>query len=73
MAAAGKKTSARTREFQFAGVIGNVVLMRDPETGGSRGFGFVNYDSFEASDLAIECMHQQVRVLCYQGCALVGV
>ena len=33
MAAAGKKTSARTREFQFAGVIGNVVLMRDPETG----------------------------------------
>lgn len=28
--------------------------MRDPETGNSRGFGFVSYDSFEASDAAIE-------------------
>ena len=37
--------------------------MRDPETGSSRGFGFVNYDSFEAADLAIQCMHQQVRSL----------
>lgn len=29
-------------------------IMRDPETGNSRGFGFVSYDSFEASDAAIE-------------------
>lgn len=28
--------------------------MRDPETGNSRGFGFISYDSFEASDSAIE-------------------
>lgn len=28
--------------------------MRDPETGNSRGFGFVSYDSFESSDAAIE-------------------
>lgn len=28
--------------------------MRDPETGNSRGFGFVSYDSFESSDQAIE-------------------
>jgi splicing factor 3B subunit 4 len=28
--------------------------MRDPETGNSRGFGFISYDSFEASDAAIE-------------------
>ena len=34
--------------------------MRDPETGNSRGFGFISYDSFEASDAAIEvipCFH----------------
>lgn len=28
--------------------------MRDPETGNSRGFGFISYDSFETSDAAIE-------------------
>lgn len=28
--------------------------MRDPDTGNSRGFGFISYDSFEASDSAIE-------------------
>lgn len=28
--------------------------MRDPETGNSRGFGFISYESFEASDAAIE-------------------
>ena len=31
-------------------------IMRDPETGNSRGFGFVSYDSFEASDAAIEVL-----------------
>ena len=30
--------------------------MRDPDTGNSRGFGFVNFDSFEASDAAIEVL-----------------
>ncbi len=29
-------------------------IMRDPDTGNSRGFGFISYDSFEASDSAIE-------------------
>nr|GEW63925.1 splicing factor 3B subunit 4 [Tanacetum cinerariifolium] len=33
--------------------------MRDPETGNSRGFGFISYDSFEASDAAIESMNGQ--------------
>ncbi len=33
--------------------------MRDPETGLSRGFGFVSYDSFEASDASIEAMNGQ--------------
>lgn len=34
-------------------------IMRDPDTGGSRGFGFVNYDSFEAADAAIDAMNNQ--------------
>eukprot|EP00208_Stichococcus_sp_RCC1054_P007384 CAMPEP_0206146254 /NCGR_PEP_ID=MMETSP1473-20131121/29845_1 /ASSEMBLY_ACC=CAM_ASM_001109 /TAXON_ID=1461547 /ORGANISM="Stichococcus sp, Strain RCC1054" /LENGTH=257 /DNA_ID=CAMNT_0053542743 /DNA_START=112 /DNA_END=881 /DNA_ORIENTATION=+ len=34
-------------------------IMRDPETGASRGFGFVSYDSFQASDGAIEAMGGQ--------------
>lgn len=36
--------------------------MRDPDTGGSKGYGFVQYDTFEASDSAIECMNGQVRL-----------
>lgn len=32
-------------------------IMRDPDTGNSRGFGFISYDSFEASDAAIEVRH----------------
>lgn len=31
-----------------------IQIMRDPDTGNSRGFGFISYDSFEASDAAIE-------------------
>ncbi|KAL9229447.1 hypothetical protein vseg_004911 [Gypsophila vaccaria] len=34
-------------------------IMRDPETGNSRGFGFISYDSFDASDAAIEAMNGQ--------------
>ena len=33
--------------------------MRDPETGASRGFAFVSYDSFEAADAAIAMMNGQ--------------
>ncbi len=36
-----------------------VQIMRDPETGESRGFGFVSYDSFESADAAIEAMNGQ--------------
>lgn len=32
----------------------SLQIMRDPETGNSRGFGFISYDSFDASDAAIE-------------------
>jgi len=31
--------------------------MRDPDTGASKGYGFVSYDSFEASDAAVEAMN----------------
>lgn len=43
----------------FGGISGSTRVQRDPETGVSKGFGFVSFDSFEASDLAIECMHGQ--------------
>ena len=34
-------------------------IMRDPETGNSKGFAFVNFASFEASDAAIDAMNGQ--------------
>lgn len=33
--------------------------MRDPETGTSKGFAFVNFASFDASDAAIDAMNGQ--------------
>lgn len=33
--------------------------MRDPDTGNSKGFAFVNYASFDASDAAMEAMNGQ--------------
>ena len=46
--------------FSAFGVIAQTPkIMRDPDTGVSRGFGFVSYDSFEASDAAIEAMNGQ--------------
>lgn len=46
--------------FSVFGHITAVKIMRDPDTGESKGFGFVNYDSFEASDTAIGNMNDQV-------------
>mmetsp|Transcript_27647 Transcript_27647/g.44198 ORF Transcript_27647/g.44198 Transcript_27647/m.44198 type:complete len:285 (+) Transcript_27647:48-902(+) len=34
-------------------------IQRDAEIGKSKGFGFVSFDSFEASDLAIQCMNDE--------------
>jgi splicing factor 3B subunit 4 len=34
-------------------------IMRDPDSGGSKGFAFVNFASFDASDAAIEAMNGQ--------------
>lgn len=33
--------------------------MRDPDTGNSKGFAFINFASFEAADAAIEAMNGQ--------------
>lgn len=43
----------------FGMVIATPKIMRDPDTGASRGFGFVSFDGFEASDAAIEAMNGQ--------------
>eukprot|EP00613_Pedinella_sp_CCMP2098_P001052 CAMPEP_0171635028 /NCGR_PEP_ID=MMETSP0990-20121206/26370_1 /TAXON_ID=483369 /ORGANISM="non described non described, Strain CCMP2098" /LENGTH=386 /DNA_ID=CAMNT_0012206489 /DNA_START=23 /DNA_END=1183 /DNA_ORIENTATION=- len=43
----------------FGALADTPKCMRDQDTGMSKGFGFVAFDSFEASDLAIECMNQQ--------------
>ncbi|XP_008787309.2 splicing factor 3B subunit 4-like [Phoenix dactylifera] len=43
----------------FGVIVTNPKIMRDPETGNSRGFGFISYDSFESSDAAIESMNGQ--------------
>ena len=43
----------------FGLVISTPKVMRDPETNASRGFGFVSFDSFEASDTAIASMDNQ--------------
>ena len=33
--------------------------MRDPDTGNSKGYAFINFASFEAADAAIESMNGQ--------------
>ena len=43
----------------FGTIIKPPNIMWDEMTNRSKGFGFVAFDAFEASDLAIECMHNQ--------------
>ena len=43
----------------FGAIIDTPHIVRDTETGETKGYGFVSYDSFEAADLAIDCMNQQ--------------
>ncbi|KAM3576707.1 hypothetical protein VYU27_001509, partial [Nannochloropsis oceanica] len=41
----------------FGGITQPPKVMFDADTGHTKGFGFVSYDSFEAADYAIECMN----------------
>jgi len=43
----------------FGNIVVTPKIMRDVETNVSKGYGFVNYDNFESSDMAIECMNGQ--------------
>lgn len=43
----------------FGVILQTPKIMRDPETGNSKGYAFVNFASFEASDAAIEAMNGQ--------------
>ena len=43
----------------FGGIIKQPKIMRDIDTGTSKGYGFISFDCFEASDMAIECMNGQ--------------
>merc|ERR1719356_1525413 len=45
--------------FSAFGVLLFAKVMRDPDTGVSRGFGFISYDTFEASDAALAGMNGQ--------------
>lgn len=45
--------------FSAFGVVLSTKIMRDPETGLSKRYGFVSYDNFESSDEAIKKLHGQ--------------
>lgn len=43
----------------FGVILQTPKIMRDPESGNSKGYAFINYASFDASDAAIEAMNGQ--------------
>ena len=45
--------------FSAFGIVLSTKIMRDPETGVSKGYGFVSYDNFESADQAINTMSGQ--------------
>lgn len=45
--------------FSAFGVLLFAKVMRDPDNGESRGFGFISYDTFEASDASLAAMNGQ--------------
>lgn len=48
-----------TETFSLFGRVLQAKLGRDPDTAVPRGFAFINFDSFEAADAAIEAMNGQ--------------
>lgn len=45
--------------FSSFGIVLSTKIMRDPETGQSKRYGFVSYDNFESSDAALQAMSGQ--------------
>ena len=45
--------------FNAFGIVISTKLMRDPESGVSKSYGFVSYDNFDSSDMAISRMNGQ--------------
>lgn len=43
----------------FGVILQTPKIMRDPETGNSKGFAFINFASFDASDAAMDAMNGQ--------------
>lgn len=43
----------------FGVIVSAPKIMRDGDSGGSKGYGFISYDSFEAADAAINAMNGQ--------------
>ncbi|XP_022090496.1 splicing factor 3B subunit 4-like [Acanthaster planci] len=43
----------------FGVILQTPKIMRDPDTGNSKGYAFINFASFEAADAAIEAMNSQ--------------
>ena len=43
----------------FGVILTTPKIQRDPDSGNSKGFAFINYANFEASDAAIEAMNGQ--------------
>lgn len=43
----------------FGVILQTPKIMRDPDTGNSKGFAFINFASFEASDAAMDAMNGQ--------------
>merc|ERR550519_516623 len=52
----------------FGVILTTPKIQRDPETGNSKGFAFINYASFDAADAAIEAMNGQY--LCNRAIAI---
>ena len=45
--------------FSSFGIVLSTKVMRDPESGTSKRYGFVSYDNFESSDASIQSMNGQ--------------
>jgi splicing factor 3B subunit 4 len=43
--------------FSSFGIVLSTKIMRDPESGVSKRYGFVSYDNFDSSDAAIQAMN----------------